>query len=420
MSKLLKLDLQTFATVNNNRVEEIQLRKKELLLKSDISNDANELRSISTELDTLNQELKGLKTETRSTPEGQLNVLGTYVMGQANTQETERSTISNLENLEQRAAQFERGKSVKFSMEEAEIRSISITGGSVALQTHSSGRINPTFNEVSSLVDLVKSIPLPGGESYKSGFVVSSGSADYSLEGADYHDNEDVKTDFVKIDKAKITTYFELPEEVQKLGGNHYMTFALEAARTAIRKKIAEQIVAGNGGSNALQGIFKAPTNVIPTATDLEVSAVTSETLDQIIFNHGGDESVEGGAYLILNKQTLALFSKQRATDGKRLYRIKLDQNGNVGTISSEDSFEVPFIINSAVKSFADAAEGEYFLAYGKPMSYEMPLFSGLEVEESRHVKFKSGQIAVKASVFAGGNTASYKGFTRVKKVAAV
>lgn len=416
-----------------NRLQEILKRKKEIAAESRNKNlTAAEIRSLNEELDKLNLEQLQLEEERgeefrsqyegSNQPQGRLNPISTYSTGQQNGQAAQRSSIV-MPNLEERAAQFESGRAVQFDMAESESRSITTTN--VPLQGHASKGLNPGFNEVSSIVDLVKTIPLPGGESYKSGFVVSSGSADYTAESADYYDNQDVKTDYVQIDKAKITTYFELPEEVIKLGGTHYMGFAQQAAQTAIRKKMAQQIMIGTGGTNSLRGIFNAPANVIPVESDLEMapesgSELPFDFLEQIVFHHGGDESVEGGAYLILNKQTLAAISEKTTANGDPLFKIKLDINGNVGTISSRDSFEVPFIINSVVKSWQNAAVGEYFMAYGKPLAYEVAQFSGIEVQQSRDFKFKSGQIAVKAVALVGGNTASYKGFTRVKKVAAV
>ena len=407
-------------------LKEIKKRKKEIAQESRNTNlSAAEIRALNEELDRLN--LQELQLEEReeitddplyegrsNVSQGKLNVLASYGIGQV----SQRSDTSSMSNLEQRSALFENGRAVQFDIEESR----SITTSNVPLQGHTSKGLNVGFNEVSSVVDLVKTVPLQGGESYKSGFIVSSGSADYTEEDADYYDNEDVKTDYVQIDKAKITTYFELPEEVMKLGGTYYMGFAQQAAETAIRKKMAQQIMIGSGGTNSLRGIFNAPTNVIPVESDLEISGaeLPDDILDKIVFNHGGDESVEGGAYLILNKQTLAEFASKRTSNGDPLYKIKLDISGNVGTISSRDSFEVPFVINSAVKSWKDAVTGEYFMAYGKPLGYEVAQFSGIEVQQSTDFKFKSGQICVKASVLAGGNTASYKGFTRVKKVATV
>ena len=45
----------------------------------------------------------------------------------------------------------------------------------VAMPQHSSTEISPAFNNVSSLIDRVKTVPLPGGESYKRPYVVSYG-----------------------------------------------------------------------------------------------------------------------------------------------------------------------------------------------------------------------------------------------------
>ncbi|WP_312474174.1 phage major capsid protein [Neobacillus sp.] len=400
------------------RINEIKKEKKDLIKRGKASNSEVEIRQISLQLDELNEELEEIRDsqehEVRYTPQGQLNPIATYGFGYQNQQSNQRSA-ENREQFEQRANQFTSGKAVSFDINESEIRALTIGSGKVVTPTHSSNQLNQGFNEVSSLVDQVKSIPLQGGEAYKSGFIVSSGDADYTTEGADYYES-DPKTDFVQINKAEITTYFEVSEQVAKLGGDYYLTFALGAARTAIRKKLAQQILVGTGGANSLVGIFKAPANVIPTTSDLTITAIDADTLDKIVFGYGGDESVEGNCSLILNKQTLSDFSKLRTASGDRYYKIKLDATGNAGTISSQDSFEVPFIINSAAKKFADATSGEFFMAYGRALAYEMPIFSGLDIQESRDFKFKSGQICIKGSVFAGGNVSSYKGFTRIKK----
>jgi hypothetical protein len=80
----------------------------------------------------------------------------------------------------------------------------------------------------------------------------------------------------------------------------------------------------------------------------------------------------------------------------------------------------VNYVLNSAVAGFDDVADDAYFGAYGKLMAYEMPVFSALTVDESRDFKFSTGQICYRAATWVGGNVASYKGFVRLKKVAAV
>lgn len=328
---------------------------------------------------------------------------------------------ANLQELyEKRGKDLKERRPVTFTLDEMpEFRSVTIGGGTLVVPSHESNRLNPRFNEVSGLIDQVHSVPLPGGESYKKGFEISAGEGDYTLEEGNYADAEPTYG-YVDIGKAKITAYTEMSDESIKLPNVNYQARVARDIGVALRKKITKQIIVGAGGANALTGIFNAPVVVIPTATDISVSAIDADTLDRIVFGYGGDEDVEGGAVLMLNKTDLAAFAAIRSTDGKKLYKIK--KNGNTGTISSDDSFEVPFIINSACPalSVVSTVVGTYCMAYGMVKAYELPIFSAIEVEESRDFKFRTGQIAYRGTVWAGGNVAMYKGFVRVRKIAAV
>ena len=413
-----------------------EARKAELVKKSDSSEDVAELRSINTELDTLNNEIAELRgiidampededlqidtqVEKRSTPQGQLNVIGTYGVGNGQKSEDEKREADLKTKFETRGADLKEKRSVTFEIDEVpELRAVSIGGGSLVVEKKYSKEINSKFNGVSSLVDVVNAVPLMGGESYTKGFEVSSGEGDYTTENGGYKDAEPT-FDYVTINKAKITAYAEMTDESMKLPNVDYQARVAKSIGEALRKKITKQILVGPGGANALTGIFNAPANVLPTSTDIQVSGIDADTLDKIVFGYGGDEEVEGGGYLILNKQDLAAFAAVRSTDGKKLYKIK--KNGNTGTISSDDSFEIPFIINSACAPLSSGATlaDTYCMAYGMVKAYEMPIFSPVTVEESRDFKFKTGQIAYRGSVWAGGNVAMHKGFVRVKKVAA-
>lgn len=414
-----------------------EARKAELGTKATTTEDVAELRGINTELEGLNDEIAELRGiidampdekeglgdgegEQRSTPQGQLNVISTYGVGPGTGSPDEKRQEDLTKKYETRGADLKEKRSVTFEIDEVpQLRAVSIGGGTLVVEKKTSNTLNNKFNEVSSLVDVVNGVPLIGGESYTKGFEVSSGEGDYTAEDGEYKDADPV-FGYVTIGKAKITAYAEMTDESMKLPNIDYQSRVAKSIGDALRKKITKQIVVGAGGANALTGIFNAPTNVIPIATDIEISEINADTLDKIVFGYGGDEEVEGGGYLILNKNDLAAFAAVRSTDGKKLYKIK--KNGNTGTISSDDSFEIPFIINSACPalSAAGTAVGTYSMAYGMVKAYEMPIFSPITVEESRDFKFKTGQIAYRGSVWAGGNVAMYKGFVRVKKIAAV
>jgi HK97 family phage major capsid protein len=417
-----------------------EARKAELQTKGGTTEDVKELRSINTELESINTEIaelrsmleamtddeapagEGLEQRSAGSPVGVTQVVATFTGAAGTPQAPEaRGGVDNsvIAQYERRGEVLKSGKPVVVAFDEtAEERAVNLAGGTLVNPKQYSNNLNPTQNEVSGLLDAVNAIPLNGGESYTQAFEVSGSEGGYTTETGDYTDGDPV-VDYVEIGKAKITAYTEITDEASKLPNINYQALVAKNVRNAIRKKISKMIMTGAGGANAITGIFNAPTKVIPLASDLEISEIDADTLDKIVFGYGGNEDVEGIATLILSKTDLAAFAAIRDANGKKLYDISV--NGNSGTISSDGSFSVPYILNSicpALSAVATSAD-TYCMAYGKLGAYEMPVFSPLTIEESRDYKFKSGQIAYRGVVWAGGNVAAYKGFIRIKKVAA-
>ena len=223
---------------------------------------------------------------------------------------------------------------------------------------------------------------------------------------------------YVTIEKQKITAYTEEPEEMQKLPNADYDSVIEGSVSKAIRRYLSRQILIGDGSTSKLKGIFYNPTKaterVIDPATDIDtITAIDDGTLDEIIYSFGGDEEVEGVATLILNKQDLKAFAKLRDKQGRKVYTII--NRGQTGTIDG-----VPFVINSACAavSNSETAAGAYEMAYGYLQNYELAIFSDIDVRRSDDYKFKNGQTAFRASMFAGGSVAAWNGFIRVKKAA--
>lgn len=315
--------------------------------------------------------------------------------------------------LEARGADLKAGKAITVRANPLK------TGDGILIEKKYSRELAPHFNEVSTLIDSVNSVPLQGGESYSKAFAVSGGEGDYTAEGEAAADSDPV-TDFVSIAKSKITAYAEVTEEIKKLPNVDYVSYVQDEVRNAIRKKITKQIIAGAGTANTLGGIYKAPANVIPADSDLPVSVIDADTLNDIVFAYGGDEDVEDGAVLVLSKADLRAFSNVKNGDDKRIYKI--EKRGNTGTISYADGgVGVDYIINSACNSLSLAATAmdSYTMVYGRPKAYELPIFSDLEIKEDASYKFKEGNICFRGVIFVGGNVGSYKGWMRVKKVAA-
>lgn len=310
------------------------------------------------------------------------------------------------------------GKKVTFAAKVlvAPKAALTTTDGSVVIPQYTSPEIMPTFNNVSSLIDRVKTVPLPGGESYKRPFVESYGDgAGSTNEGADYNLSEP-NFGYAEIVREKITAYAEEPEEMVKLPDADYDGVVEESVTRAIKRYASRQILIGPGGTGKFRGIFYNPAEedeqIIDPATDITtITAITETTLDEIIYSYGGDEEVEDVAVLILNKKDLKKFAMLRDKQGRKVYTIK--NHGNTGTID-----EVPYIINSACTEVGGTAEA-YCMAYGPLSNYEVAVFSDIDARKSEHYKFKQGQIAYRADVFMGGNVVAKNGFIRVKNPAA-
>ncbi len=308
------------------------------------------------------------------------------------------------------------GKKVSYNARTlANPRNTLTTKSGVVMPRHTSPDIAPTFNNVSSLIDRVHTVPLVGGETYQRPFVKSYGDgAGSTEEGVDYNTSEP-EFGYSEIVREKITTYAEEPEEMVKLPDADYDGVVEESVTRAIKRYASRQILIGPGGNGKFRGIFfnpaKAAEDIIDRTTDITtITDITNDTLDEIIYSFGGDEEVEDVAVLILNKMDLKKFAKLRDRQGRKVYTIV--NHGNTGTID-----EVPYIINSACAEISTAAEdaGKYCMAYGPLSNYEVAIFSDIDAQKSTEYKFKQGQIAYKASVFMGGNVVAKNGFIRVK-----
>jgi HK97 family phage major capsid protein len=305
------------------------------------------------------------------------------------------------EKLEQRAASLRESRVIQVSSEE------------ILLPDHTASGLAPVpFAQVSTLVDRVNVINLNGGETYKKSFVKSNGIAGTTLEGQPYSETEPA-FGYLTISKVKITAYTEITEELEKLPAIPYQAEVLRNINISLKKKISEQILRGAGTTNTFTGIFSDAAVALADKAPLEIEAITDSTLDDIVFAYGGDEEVEGGAVLILNKNDLRAFAGLKTQEGRKVHTIDYVNK----TIDG-----IPYIINSHCKAIADSntAAGEYGIAYGALKNYEVPVFSPVEIGKSTDYKFKDGIISYKASVFTGGNVVGYNGFLRIKKKAAV
>ena len=400
----LKVNLQHFGGENKleKRLSEIKERIEEVrgMMDDDEKRGDVKFKDLEKEVRELMEEKEEL--EARQRIEKQTQQLES---GQKEGRTIE--TFSNKEGEERQEEQEdnweERGQDLY------DRRAVTVASGDLVTPDHDKANIKGTFNQVSTLIDRVSTVPLNGGETYDAPFEVQHGEGNYTAEGAPYFD-VDVEFGYATINKTKVTAYSEITEEVLKLPRANYAQRTIEGVRKALRKKITKEILVGSGSAGEFTGIFSANATAINPATDIEITDIDENTLDEIIYSYGGDEDVEDEAVLILSKDDLRKFAQLRiGGDNRKAYEVV--HNGNTGTING-----VQYIINSGAGNLATAADGDYLMAYGPLSNYEMAVFSPTDVKRSEDFKFKEGMIAHRGSVFAGGNVVAHNGFLRVKK----
>lgn len=403
----------------NEKLRKILKRKAEIRAKlsanieGTIELTEEEIKALNGELEDLNKEEEAALEEDEQ--EKERNKAGIMTDAAAGNGEItlrkidksgEERRINNSKTELSEEEKSKRGKALR------EKRAITVDNSKIALATHTARGVTDTFNEVSTLIDLVTITPLEGGESYQRGYVKGYG------EGGKTTDKKYKKVEtifgYADINKQKITAYSEEPEEIKKLADADYHDKIVNGMTVAEKKKMSKSILIGDGSTGEFQGIFSNPSDsdfAIEKDKDLIISKIDDATLDEIVYSYGGEEDTVADACLILNKKDLKAFAKVRNADGKKAYKIV--NHGNTGTID-----DVPYVINSACKALSDVAtvKDDYCMAYGSLKNYEVALFSNLEVKQSEDFKFDEGQIAHKGVVFAGGNVVAWNGFVRVKK----
>lgn len=290
------------------------------------------------------------------------------------------------------------------------------SSANIVIPKYTSNQITPSFNTVSSLLDSVQRLELPGGESFQQPYVTGIDAGDYTAEGDNAAEAE-THFKFANVNRCKLTAFAEITSELSKLPVATYSDVIFENIRTSMRQILAREILWGKGVENdqsRLVGIFSDKATAISANNDLSISQITDTTLDEIVFKYGGSEDVESPAMLIVSKLDLLAFSKVRTSTKQKFYDIQFN-GGNSGTING-----VGFIIDSYCKPLmsSDTVAGDYCMAYGNPKNYLLVEFSPLIVERSDDYKFRQSISAFKGSVFVGGNVVKHEGFLRVRKSA--
>ena len=414
----LKAFLEEQKAKCQSRLDEIDKELEDIKKKNEESTDEVELKELGDTLAELEAEKMELEAELKEV-EAQIDALDKPNEDNPNPERTkflsfEQRGGNNKMNEEMRKAAEERATKFKetgkrcISMKEyakaISTRATLISSGTIATPTEVEG-IVPTFNQVSSIVDLVKVVNCEGMGSNKVAYEVSIGTANAQTEGQSITSSDPTYA-FVTITPASYGILSSISNQVMKQSPLDYEGKIVDSAEKSLRVKAANIITTKLLASTLLA----KPTN-------LAIASVDEHTLRDIALNYGSDETVYGNAWLFLTKKDLIAFGDVRSdTTLQAVYEITPDTNNpNTGTIK-DGGLSVRYCLNPNLTALADASANGVSMFYGQPECFELDLFSDYEVRVSEDYQFDKNMLTIRGTVDLGGDIIKKDGFIAVTK----
>lgn len=414
----LKAFLEEQKAKCQKRLDEIDKELEEIKEKNEKSEDEAELKELGDSLAELEAEKVELEAELKEV-EAQIDALDKPKDDPEGNPNPERSKFLTFENkeergkekmneelrkqLEERAVEFK--KSGKRSIPVKELRAVTIASGTIATPTEVDPYIRPTFNQVSSIVDLVKKTNAVGMGAYKVAYEVSIGTTSAQTEGQNITESNPTYA-FKTITPASYGIISAITNQVMKQSPLDYEGKIVDSAEKSLRVKAAAII------TNAILSdtLLSKPAN-------LKISAIDDTTLRKIALNYGSDESVYGNAWLFLTKADLIAFGDVRSdTTLQAVYEITPDANNvNTGTIK-DGGLSVRYCLNPNLTALEDAEANGVSMIYGQPENFELALFSDYEVKVSEDYQFAANMLTIRGTVDLGGSVVKKDGFIAVTK----
>lgn len=350
-------------------------------------------------------------------------------------QEQDRKFLEKApDHKEEREKALERGESlrkgmdVKFSARETirdlyqSSKSITLATGTIVQPTGAGSDIrDPLGNVVSSIVDEVYVQDLTGMGSFLEPYVITEldakGGKVSTNAGKARTDSADPTFGVAKIAPYELNVTSYVDRNISRLSPANYYEKIRSMAMRAMRRKLSELIVNGDGqGSPDMFGIKNAK-NVAGAEIfkKLELAAAVDENLlTEIFFAYGGDETIGANARLYLNKKDLLSLGKIRGSDKKRVFEIAPEGgNPNRGLIKDGGTM-IPYAINSYLTALTGAGTEVQTMVYGDPRNYEVGLFGEFTIRVDESIKGVERMLTILGDAMVGGNLIVDKGFVAV------
>lgn len=387
--------------------ELIEAKEKQLAdlkKRSDACEDIKELRSLSSDIDQVIQELNKLKEMYDKSDEPADPAPAPRGFDPLSTMEQRK--FDKAKKVEERAKKFAETDRMTISNEEARA-SILVSGGNIAQPVGVDG-ISDIWPTVSSIVDLVTIVDASNmGGGYKIAYQITDSSAAAKTEGSAATESEPTFGVLTVTAKDKALVSY-ISNKVRKQSPLTYEQKVRESSMNALRKAASAEIIDSLKNSTITQ------------TYDIKIDTSKKGVLDEkflrnLTLNFGGDETVAGSAVLILNKKDLIAIGDIRGTNEKKaVFEITPNAtNPNTGIIK-DGGLSVRYVINNncaALNGTAQTTTAIKGIYYGNPKAIELAMFSDYEVKTSEDYKFAEDLLAVRGTASFGAGMGAYHGF---------
>lgn len=378
-------------------LEELAKRVEALEQKNNESEDEEELKAASEELDELNTKKEELEKELAEI-NAQIAELDKPADEEKNSQRTKLNFMTKEERGEKKMTIDERKAAAekfvetrKTRMDAEETRAVLVSSGTIATPTEVSGINENGFAGVSSIIDLVKVVNCEGMGKNRVAYTKTDAAAAAQTEGNTVG-GTGTAFGFVDISAESIAILDAISKQTKKQSPLQYEAKVKEKAMLALRKEAA-RIVTEKAVASTL-------------VSTLSLSALDHNAVRDIALSYGGDEGVEGAAYLFLTKADLITLGKVRgANEKKAVFEIIPDANPNTGTIKDGGTI-VKYCLNK------NLAVGT--MLYGQPTNIELDLFSNYEIAVSEDFYFDKLMDAIRGDVELGADVTVPNGMVKI------
>ena len=290
-----------------------------------------------------------------------------------------------------------------------DLRDAVTLGGTIVEPTGADSEIHGDSGAIASILDMVQAEDLTGLGGYEVPYVISEfdgiGANITSNSGQARTGSDDPSFGISVLKPWEVTTTSYVDRNIAKLSPAKYYEKVQQMALRALRRKIVDLIVNGDGGVTPTFYGIKNAKNKAGAAICVSdtYSGIDVNTLDELYFAYGADSELGGIANLLLKKASLKALGELRGTNEKqRLFKITPAGNGNTGIIA-DGGVQIPYCLVPQLSA------GD--LIYGNPLHFLLGLFGGYEVRIDESVKAVERMHTILGDVAVGGNVIEHHGF---------